>query len=234
MQTTSHTSKYFDAELEHLRARVLAMGGLVDQQIRYAIEALRTGDAALIERIVAEEQRVNEFEREIDEECTNIIARRAPAALDLRLVLMAYKAITDLERVGDEAKKIAFVARRLRLSDHHSPGFAEIRLIADVVVDMLRRSLDALARSEIREVADVVRRDREVNERFRAILRALLTYMIEDPRAISAAIDTLWVAKALERIGDHATNISEYSIYMLKGQDVRHGSLEELERAVRS
>lgn len=234
MQSTSHTSKYFDAELEHLRTRVLAMGGLVEQQIRYAIEALRTGDAALIERIVAEEQRVNQFEREIDEECTNIIVRRAPAALDLRFVLMAYKTITDLERVGDEAKKIAFVARRLRLSADHGPGFAEIRLIADVVVDMLRRSLDALARSEIGEAADVVRRDREVNERFRSILRALLTYMIEDPRTISASIDTLWVAKALERIGDHATNISEYSIYMLKGQDVRHGSLEELERAVRS
>ena len=234
MQPMSHTSKYFDAELEHLRTRVLAMGGLVEQQIRYAIEALRTGDAALIERIVSEEQRVNQLEREIDEECTNVIVRRAPAALDLRFVLMAYKTITDLERVGDEAKKIAFVARQLRLSEHHSPGFPEIRLIADAVVDMLRRSLDALARSETRDVADVVRQDRVVNERFRAILRALLTYMIEDPRTISASIDTLWVAKALERIGDHAKNISEYAIYMTKGEDVRHASFEALERAARS
>lgn len=231
---TSHTSKYFDAELEHLRKQVLEMGRLVEQQIRYAIEALRTRRPELVVRVIADEVRVNQMEREVDEECAHLIARRSPAALDLRFVLMAYKIITDLERIGDEAKKIAMLARQLDLSEHRSPGFPELSIIADVVIDMLRRALDALARSESRDVPHVIRRDLEVNERFRAMLRALLACMIEDPRSISASIDTLWVAKALERIGDHAKNISEYAIYMIRGEDVRHASLDDLERVARS
>ncbi|HLU76824.1 MAG TPA: phosphate signaling complex protein PhoU [Burkholderiales bacterium] len=230
----SHTSKHFDAELERLRKRVLEMGGLVEQQIRNSVEALRTHDAKLAAQVIADEERVNRMEREIDEECVQLLARRAPAALDLRFVLMAYKVITDLERVGDEAKKIASMAERLQLSEHRSPGFPEIAIIAELVTDMLRRALDALARAESSDIPEVIRSDLEVNERFHAILRALLTYMIEDPRTISASIDTLWIAKALERIGDHAKNISEYAIYMIKGEDVRHASLEELERAAKS
>lgn len=232
--STSHTSKYFDAELEHLRKRVLEMGGRVEQQIRYAVEALRSRDPALIERVIADEAEVNRMEREVDEECAQLIARRAPAALDLRFVLSVHKVITDLERVGDEAKKIAMLARQLDLSERRSPGFGEIAHMANMVLDMLRDALDALARSEPSGVPQVIRRDQEVNDRFRAILRALLTYMLEDPRSISASLDILWVAKALERIGDHAKNISEYAVYMVRGEDVRHASWQDLERVAGS
>ena len=234
MQPTAHTSKDFDAELEHIRSQVLAMGGIVEYQVRYAVEALRTGDLALVSKVEDDERRVNRLECEIDEACTNVIARRNPAAGDLRFLTMVYKIITDLERVGDEAKKIARVARRLHLGEHRTPGFAEIRLVASVVVDMLRRALDSLARREAQDAPEIARQDQEVDEYFKAILRELLTYMIEDPRTISSSIDVVFIAKALERIGDHAKNISEYVIYMIKGKDVRHVSLEEIEAAVRS
>lgn len=233
MQHASHTSKNFDAELEHIRSRVLEMGGIVEYQLRYAIEALRSRDAKLIDRVVTDEAQVNDLERTIDEECTNVIARRAPAAFDLRFLMMVYKTITDLERIGDEAKKIALAARVLQLSERRSPGFPEIKLVATVVIDMLRRALDSLARLEPAEVPDIVRQDEEVDQHFKAILRALLTYMIEDPRTISASLDIVFVAKALERVGDHAKNISEYVIYTTKGEDVRHGSIEEIELAAK-
>jgi phosphate transport system protein len=176
---------------------------------------------------------VNQLERAIDEACTQIVARRAPAAGDLRFLMMAYKTITDLERIGDEAKKIALVARGLRLNERASPGFPELRVVASMVIDMLRRALDGLARLEAQGVPEVVRLDDEVDEHFKAILRQLLTYMIEDPRTISRSIDVIFVAKALERVGDHAKNISEYVIYMIHGKDVRHVSLGEIEAAVR-
>jgi len=234
MQPTAHTSKDFDAELEHIRSQVLAMGGIVEYQVRYAVEALRTGDLALVSKVEEDERRVNRLECEIDEACTNVIARRNPAAGDLRFLMMVYKTITDLERVGDEAKKIARVSRRLHLSEGSTAGFAEIRLVASVVIDMLRRALDSLARREAEDAPEIARQDQEVDEYFKAILRELLTYMIEDPRTISSSIDVLFIAKALERIGDHAKNISEYVIYMIKGKDVRHVTLEEIEAAVKS
>jgi len=234
MQPAAHISKHFDAELEHIRCRVLEMGGIVEYQIRYAVEALRVGDSALAGRVVKEEVRVNQLEREIDEACTNVIARRAPTAGDLRFLMMVYKTITDLERIGDEAKKIALLARGLRLNERLSPGFPEIRRISRVVLDMLRRALDGLARLEAQGAPEVVRQDDEVDGHFKAILRQLLTYMIEDPRTISRSLDVVFIAKALERIGDHAKNISEYVIYMINGTDVRHGSLEEIEAAARA
>ena len=230
----AHTSKHFDAELEHIRTQVLEMGGIVEYQIRYAVEALRSGDAALVSRVIHDEANVNQLEREIDEACTQVIARRAPAANDLRFLMMVYKTLTDLERVGDEAKKIALVARSLRLAERASPGLPQIQRVAALVIDMLRRSLDGLARLEAAVVPDVVRLDDEVDEHFKAILRQLLTYMIEDPRTISRSLDVIFVAKSLERIGDHAKNISEYVIYMTKGKDVRHVSLEEIEAAAKS
>jgi phosphate transport system protein len=233
MQPATHTSKDFDAELGRVRARVLEMGGIVEYQIRYAIEALRRGDVALAKRVAEDELKVNQLEREIDEACTQVIARRSPAAGDLRFLMMIYKTITDLERIGDEAKKIALVARSVRLSEHGSPGFPEIRIVSAMVVDMLRRALDSLARLEAQDAPEVVRQDEEVDECFTALLRELLTYMIEDPRTISRSIDVIFVAKALERIGDHAKNISEYVIYMIHGTDVRHGSIEEIEAAVK-
>jgi len=209
------------------------MGRMVEYQIRYAVEALRRGDVALAKRVAEDELKVNQLERQIDEACTQVIARRSPAAGDLRFLMMVYKTITDLERVGDEAKKIALVARGLHLSERVSPGFPEIRVVSAVVIDMLRRALDSLARLEAQDVPDVVRQDQEVDDSFKAILRQLLTYMIEDPRTISRSIDVIFVAKALERIGDHAKNISEYVIYTILGKDVRHGTIEEIEAAVK-
>jgi phosphate transport system protein len=234
MQTAAHTSKHFDAELEAIRTRVLEMGGIAEYQVRYAVEALRSGDTALVSRVIHDEVRVNQLEREIDEACTQVIARRAPAANDLRFLMMAYKTITDLERVGDEAKKIALVARGLRLADRSTPGMPQIQRIAALVIDMLRRALDSLARLEVQAAPDVVRLDEEVDEHFKSILRQLLTYMIEDPRTISRSIDVIFVAKSLERIGDHAKNVSEYVIYMTTGKDVRHVSLAEIEAAAKS
>jgi phosphate transport system protein len=233
MQPAAHTSKDFDAELEHIRTQVLEMGGMVEYQIRYAVEALRRGDVALAKRVAEDELKVNQLERQIDEACTQVIARRAPAAGDLRFLMMVYKTITDLERIGDEAKKIALVVRGLHLNERVSPGFPEIRVVSAVVIDMLRRALDSLARLEPQDVPDVVRQDQDVDDSFKAILRQLLTYMIEDPRTISRSIDVIFVAKALERIGDHAKNISEYVIYTTLGKDVRHGTLEEIEAAVK-
>jgi phosphate transport system protein len=234
MATAAHTSKHFDAELETIRTQVLEMGGMVEYQIRYAVEALRTGETALVSRVIGDEARVNRAEREIDEACTQVIARRAPAANDLRFLMMVYKTLTDLERIGDEAKKIALVARTVGVGERSMPGGAQIQRVAALVVDMLRRALDGLARLDSQNVPDIVRLDEEVDEHFKGILRQLLTYMIEDPRTISRSIDMIFVAKSLERIGDHAKNISEYVIYMAKGKDVRHVSLAEIEAAAKS
>lgn len=234
MPPATHTSKHFDAELETIRTQVLEMGGLVEYQIRYAVEALRTGDMALVNRVIADEAQVNQAEREIDEACTQVIARRAPAANDLRFLMMIYKTLTDLERVGDEAKKIALVARSLHLAEHSAPAVAQIQRVAALVIDMLQRALDGLARLESQSAPEVARLDEEVDEHFKGILRQLLTYMIEDPRTISRSIDMIFVAKSLERIGDHAKNITEYVVYMAKGKDVRHVSLAEIEAAARS
>jgi phosphate transport system protein len=234
MQPTAHASKEFDADLFALRARVLEAGGIVEYQIRYALEALRTGDRALVARVIADEERVNRLERDIDEACTQLIARRAPAANDLRFIMTIYKAVTDLERIGDEAKKIALAARGMRLNERLTPGYPEIRMAAQVVIDMLRRALDALARLEADDVPEIVRMDREVDGHFQSIVRQLLTYMIEDPRTISPALDLVLVAKSLERIGDHAKNLSEYVVYVIKGRDVRHLPLEEMEKLARA
>jgi phosphate transport system protein len=234
MQSAAHTSKHFDAELETIRSQVLEMGGIVEYQIRYAVEALRSGDAALVTRVIRDEARVNQLEREIDEACTQVIARRAPAANDLRFLMMVYKTLTDLERIGDEAKKIALVARSLRLAERSNHDLPQIQRVAALVIDMLRRALDGLARLDAQAVPDVVRLDDEVDEQFKGILRQLLTYMIEDPRTISRSIDVIFVAKSLERVGDHAKNICEYVIYMIKGKDVRHVTIEEIEAAAKS
>jgi phosphate transport system protein len=210
------------------------MGGLVEYQVRYAMEGLRRGDSALCYRVLQEETKINGLEREIDEACTQLIARRAPTANDLRFLIMVYKALTDLERIGDEAKKIALAAQGMQVNAHSSAGFPEVRRLSEMVIEMLRRSLDSLVRLEIENAPDVVRQDQEVDQQFKAILRQLLTYMIEDPRLISPALDVILIAKALERIGDHAKNISEYVVYAIKGKDVRHLSIAEMEAAAKS
>jgi len=229
----THTSKQFDAELENLRSRVLQMGGFVEQQISLAVDALTSGDLELCASIVANDHKVNAMEVGIDEDCSTIIARRQPTASDLRLVIAVIKTITDLERIGDEAAKIARMAKLVNSADRvQQPRYVEIRRMASMACDMLRNSLDCFARLDVSGSAQVVRTDQHVDEEFRAILRQLITFMMEDPRTISVSIEILFIAKALERIGDHAKNISEYVIYMVKGKDVRHTTLEEIEREI--
>ncbi|MDD2914803.1 MAG: phosphate signaling complex protein PhoU [Gallionella sp.] len=234
MTNNEHTSKQFDVELEAVRARVLQMGGLVESQIRLSIEALIGSDVAMMDRVIADDQLVNAFDVEIDESCNRIVACRQPTAGDLRMVMMVIKTITDLERIGDEAKKIARMGKLLAERNSFSlPRYQEIRHSAMMVLDMLRKSLDAFAQLDISNVADVVRQDELVDEDFRTIIRHLITFMMEDPRTISTSLEILFVAKAIERMGDHAKNMSEYVVYMVKGRDVRHVTTEEIEREVR-
>ncbi len=226
-----HYIKQFDTELEALRARVLQMGGLVEEQIMDAIEALTTGNLDLASRVIAKDARINALEVVLDEDCNQLIARRQPAASDLRLIMTVIKLITDLERIGDEAEKIARMTNLLYGSDRmNMPRFNDVKYMSDLALDMLRRALDSFARLDVSVATDIVRQDDKVDEEFRAIMRQLITFMMEDARTISMCLEVLFVAKALERIGDHAKNMSEYVVYLVKGKDVRHVSVDELER----
>jgi phosphate transport system protein len=234
MPTSDHISRQFDADLEAIRASVLQMGGLVESQIKSAIDSLVSGNVALMNRVIEDDHRVNAMEVKIDEACSQVIARRQPAAGDLRLVMAVIKTITDLERIGDEAEKISRMAKLLS----QKPGFAlpryqEIKHAAEIAVDMLRKSLDAFARLDVVMAAQVVRQDDQVDDEFRSIMRYLITFMMEDPRTISTSLEILFVAKAIERIGDHAKNMSEYVIYMVKGRDVRHITVDEIDQEIR-
>ena len=233
MSISEHISKQFNAELEAVRSSVLQMGGLVEEQIEQAIQALTTGNINLIEQVIADDNRVNDMEVSIDEICSQIIARRQPTAGDLRMIMTVIKTITDLERIGDEAAKIARMAHLIYVTEHkRMPRFIEIRHVANIALDMLRKSLDAFARLDVKTAAQVVRQDELVDEEFRSIIRQLITFMMEDPRMISTSLEILFAAKAIERIGDHAKNMSEYVIYLVKGKDVRHVTVEEVEREV--
>ena len=228
-----HTSKQYDQELEAVRARVLKMGGLVEQQITQAMQALADGDVALADRVNAQDHEVNAMEVGIDEDCTHIIARRQPAAGDLRLIVAIIKTITDLERIGDEAAKIARMTKSLHGTDRiYRPRIVEMRHAATIGVQMLRKSLDAFARLDTASATQVLRDDQQVDDAFRGILRQLITFMMEDPRTISPSIEILFAAKALERIGDHAKNMAEYVIYLVEGKDVRHIAVDQVEREV--
>jgi len=226
-----HTHKQFDAELESVRAQVLEMGGLVEDMVTKAIESLVAGDVVAAEQVVATDERVNRLEMACDEACTQIIARRQPAAGDLRMVLTIIRIINDLERIGDKAAKIARFTLRMHDSDRISiPRYSELKYMAGLALKMLREALDSFARVDATSAASVARQDLQVDEEFQMVTRHLITYMMEDPRTISTFIDLMFVAKAIERIGDHATNISEYVVFMVKGVNVRHASLEELEQ----
>jgi phosphate transport system protein len=228
---SEHTFKQYDAELESVRAKVLEMGGLVEQQIVNALDALVNINPKLAAEVMEADNRVNSLEVQVDEDCSHIIARRQPAAGDLRMIMMVVKTITDLERIGDEATKIARVAQKIYESDRmYKPRFNEINTMVNLVREMLRTSLDAFARLDISKTVDVARQDEQVDEQFRAAMRQLITFMLEDPRTISMSLEVLFVAKAIERIGDHAKNIAEYVVYMVKGKDVRHITLAEMER----
>lgn len=217
-----HISKQFDAELEAVRTRVLQMGGLVEEQIVKAIDGLTSGDMARIDQVIADDHRVNALEVELDESCSHIIAKRQPAAGDLRLIIAVIKTITDLERIGDEAEKIARMAKLVHMAESRHMPRLELKHVSSLALDMLRKALDAFARLDSIAATRVVSQDALVDDEFRSILRQLITFMMEDPRTISRSLEVLFVAKALERIGDHSKNMAEYVVYMVEGRDVRH------------
>jgi phosphate transport system protein len=222
-----HISKQFDAELEAVRSRVLQMGGLVEEQIVKAVDGLASGDLAALDRVIEDDHRVNAMEVGLDESCSQIIARRQPAASDLRLVMAIIKTITDLERIGDEAEKIARMAKLIHEAERAHLPRLELKHVASLALAMLRKALDAFARLDVNSALQVVKQDRGVDDEFRSILRQLITFMMEDPRTISRCLETLFMAKAIERIGDHAKNMAEYVVYMVEGRDVRHTRGEE-------
>ena len=223
MPNTEHTSKQFDADLEDIRSRVLQMGGMVELQLMAAIEGLSTGGDEIINRVLDTERRVNDYEKEIDDACVHVVARRQPAASDLRLIMSVSKIVTDLERIGDEAEKIARMARSIYGRGALSiPRSIDVRQTGNKAALMLRRVLDALARLDAAEAENVIAEGQLIDTEFRAIMRQLITYMMEDPRTITTALDIVWIAKAIERVGDHAENIAEQVIYIVRGIDVRH------------
>ncbi|QSP95306.1 phosphate signaling complex protein PhoU [Marinobacter salinisoli] len=227
-----HISHKFNSELMELKTEFLEMGGMVEAQVEGAIQALIDGDSDLAEQIRGRDKLVDKMEIDIDEEATLIIARRQPTARDLRLVISVIKMVADLERVGDEAKKIAKLAIKLSEEGQAPRGYVEVRHIGQHVKVMLQDALDAFARLDSEQALRIMKEDKRVDEEYQAATRALLTFMMEDARNISRCMSVMWVLRALERVGDHACNIAENVIFMVKGEDVRHTSVEEAERVV--
>ncbi len=233
MNLGQHISQQYNAELEDIRNRVMAMGGLVEQQLTGAITALVETDTEIGEQVISGDYKVNALEVAIDEECSRVLARRQPAASDLRLIVAVIKTITDLERIGDQAERVARMAVRLADGEINKSQFVELQHLGNHVRQMLNDALDAFARMDTEAALAVVREDLKVDKEYDSIMRQLMTYMMEDPRTISRVLDVMWAARALERIGDHARNICEYVIYLVMGKDVRHTNLEQMEEKVR-
>ncbi|MFZ4534744.1 phosphate signaling complex protein PhoU [Propionivibrio sp.] len=227
-----HTSKNFDLELENLRTRVLQMGGMAEEQFRKAIEGLYSGDHALLESVIRDDNLINQMETETETSCYQIIAKRQPTAVDLRMVVSVLKAISDLERVGDKARKIARLS--ISLTNHTATGTLNIELnhMAETALNMLRLSLDGFARLDLSLVTKAIHLDSHVNAEYESVARQLVTYMMEDPHTITSALDILSIAKAIERIGDHASSIAEYVVFMVKGLNVRHATADEVEAKI--
>ena len=229
-----HTHKQFDAEMETIRSGVLAMGGLAETQLTRAIAVLRDDEnEGEIDRVGAVEHEINRMQMTIDQQCSQIIAKRQPAAIDLRMILTITKIVNDLERIGDEVKKIAYKAAQTRGSDqlaqvrHHDVAHA-----ADRAQEMLQMALDVFARLDAAAAAEVIEQDGEIDAAFLAIMRQLISYMMEDPRTIGPALEIVFIAKSIERIGDHAKNIAEAVVQVVRGKDVRHASAEEIRAEV--
>lgn len=229
-----HLSTQFDSELNGVSSKVMEMGGLVEEQIRLAIQSLSTFSAELAGQVTDTETRVNSMEVEIDRDLSSIIARRQPTARDLRLLIAISKTTANLERAGDEAAKIARMVKSiLRSGAARALPSADLRLAADLALNQLRKALDSFARLDTTMAVGILKEDDLIDKEFDGFVRKLITYMMEDPRTISASLDLLFVAKAIERIGDHAKNIAEVVIYIVKGADVRHTTMEEIESAVK-
>lgn len=227
-----HISRQFNAEMEEIRNKVLTMGGLVEQQIEQAAKSFMTCDLELAEKVIQQDDLVNNLEMDIDQECTEILAKRQPAAFDLRMLIATIKIITDLERIGDEAGRIAKMTIRLETTEYYHEQYHEIQHLLEMVKDMLNGALDSFARLNVDGIASITSLDLKVDREYASIIRQLITRMMEDPRHITRALDILWTARALERIGDHSCNICEHVIYMVKGEDVRHISQDELEKVI--
>ena len=222
MTFENHIMKQFDEVLEEIRTQLMEMGGKVEQQLKNAIRAVIKADSSLAEEVIHDERLVDEMEVDIDEACILIIARRQPAASDLRFVMMVTKAVNDLERIGDEAKKIANHAIILSEQDSLSQGYKEVRHLGSSVSAILANALDAFARFDVKAAMSTLEEDAQIDLDYKTALRELVTYMMEDPRSISRAINILWVVRSLERIGDHAKNLCEQIVYVVKGKDIRH------------
>ncbi len=229
-----HISQQFNDELEDVKSRLLEMGGKTERQLDDAIQALINANSELAGQVCDNDRQVNRMEVDIDEECTRILARRQPAASDLRLVMAISKAITDLERVGDESKRIAKLAIQLSESGEAPKGYLEVRHISEKVRQMLHQALDAFARFDVDVALKVALADKEVDLEYASSIRELITYMMEDPRSIGRVIHVIWALRSLERVGDHARNIAEQVIYLVKGTDVRHVSYEQMEARAQS
>ncbi|SCK57190.1 phosphate transport system protein [Variovorax sp. HW608] len=228
--TEKHLSSQFDSELNMVSSRVMELGGIVESQINQAVYALQEFDSETAERVMETENRVNAMEIEIDRELSSIIARRQPTARDLRLLIAISKTTANLERVGDEANKIARMVKSIIESGAaRALPSTELRIAADLASGLLRKALDAFARLDTAAALSILKDDDLIDKEFDGFVRKLVTYMMEDPRTISASLDLLFLAKAIERIGDHAKNIAEFIIYIVKGADVRHASMNEIE-----
>lgn len=225
---THHISQQFNAELEEVRSRLLAMGGLVEKQVNDAVNALIEADSELAQQVRDVDQQTNTMERDIDEECVRILARRQPAASDLRLIISISKSVIDLERIGDEATKIAKRAIELCEEGEAPRGYVEVRHIGEQVRKMVQQALDAFARFDADLALSVVQYDKTIDREYKTALRELATYMMEDPRSISRVLSVIWALRSLERIGDHARNIAELVIYLVQGTDVRHTGLARM------
>ncbi len=228
LKLNQHISREFNAELERIRSQVLRMGGLVEAQLVHAVQALREGDSELADEVLKADQRINQLEVEIDAECTEIVALRQPAASDLRLIMGVIKTISDLERIGDEAKRVAKMADSDlagHLPEHMS---MEINYMADLARGMLHDVLDAFARLDADDALKIAQRDRQVDLKYESITRQLITYMVQDAKSIPTALAIMWAVRSLERIGDRSQNIAEHLIYLVRGEDVRHVPLDDL------
>jgi phosphate transport system protein len=227
-----HIHSRYNAELEGVRSGVLEMGGLVEQQVQNGVRAVVTGDSQLGTEVARLDPRVNAMEVAIDEDCSRILATRSPTASDLRLIVAVIKTITDLERIGDEAEKLGHAAARFGSAERPPDRYRELKHIGELVAEMLHGALDAFARLDTEAALAVARRDRAIDEEYDAIQRQCITFMMEDPRAIRRTLDVMAVARALERIGDHAKNLCEYVVYMVLGKDIRHLSMDDVEKHV--